>query len=100
MKKILKKILKTILLFAGTIIGLLLLYIVFNLNLFHKRKILSSTEIKTYLQNIDKESSDPFKYVADKFNNHSVVFLGELHKRKQDLEFFSNLIPIYIKLRK
>ncbi|HEV8270067.1 MAG TPA: hypothetical protein VGQ04_02110 [Chitinophagaceae bacterium] len=100
MKKILKKILKTILLFAGTIIGLLLLYIVFNLNLFHKRKILSSTEIKTYLQDIDKESSDPFKYVADKFNNHSVVFLGELHKRKQDLEFFSNLIPYLYQTKK
>ncbi len=92
MKTTLKKILKAILFFVGTIIGLLLLYIVFNLNLFHKTKILSSDKIKSYLQDIDKETSDPFKFVADKFDNYSVVFLGELHKRKQDLEFFSNLI--------
>lgn len=93
LKKILKKILKTILFFVVSIIGLLLLYIVFNLNLFHKTKILSSSEINTYFPVINKEISDPFKFVADKFENHSVVFLGELHKRKQDLEFFSNLIP-------
>src|SRR5204862_1319031 len=45
-------------------------------------------------------SSDPFKFVADKFDNHSVVFLGELHKRKQDLEFFSNLIPYLYQTKK
>jgi hypothetical protein len=100
MKKILKQILKTVLFFAGTIIGLLLLYIVFNLNLFHKTKIISPAEIKTYLQVIDKEGSDPFKFVADKFDNHSVVFLGELHKRKQDLEFFSKLIPYLYQTKK
>lgn len=47
--------------------------------------------MQTYLQNLD--TSDAFKNVADKFDNHSVVFLGELHKRKQDLEFFRDLIP-------
>lgn len=92
MKKILRKILKAIIFFAGTIIGLMLLYIVFNLNLFHKEKILSSVQIKIYLKSIDNENSDPFKFVADKFDNHSIVFLGELHKRKQDLDFFSKLI--------
>lgn len=95
-----KKILKTILFFVGTIIGFLLLYIALNLNLFHKTKIISPTEIRTYIQDIDKESSDPFKFVADKFDNHSVVFLGELHKRKQDLEFFSNLIPYLYRTKK
>lgn len=93
MKKILKKVLKTILYFGGTFVVLLLLYIIFNLNLFHFTKAISQTEIKTYLQHIDTDSSDPFKFVADKFDKHSVVFLGELHKRKQDLEFFSSLIP-------
>ncbi len=100
MKKIIKKILKSILFFAGTIIGLLLLYVIFNLNLFHKTKILSTTNIKTYFQDIDKESSDPFKFVANKFDHHSVVFLGELHKRKQDLEFFSKLIPYLYQTKK
>lgn len=77
---------------GGSIIVLLLLYIIFNLNLFHKTKAVSQTEIKTYLQQIDTDGSDPFRFIADKFDNHSVVFLGELHKRKQDLAFFSNLI--------
>jgi len=99
MKKIFKKILETVLFFVGTIIALLLLYIVFNLNLFHKTKIISPSEIKTYLQVIDKEGS-AFKFVADKFDNHSVVFLGELHKRKQDLEFFSRLIPYLYQTKK
>ena len=93
MKKILKKVLKTILYFGGSFVVIFLLYIIFNLNLFHKTKAISQTEIKTYLQHIDTDSSDPFKFVADKFDKHSVVFLGELHKRKQDLEFFRNLIP-------
>ena len=93
MRKFLRKVIKIVLVFVGTVVGLLLLYIVFNLNLFHKTKSLSQNEIKTYLQRISADSSDPFKFVADKFDNHSVVFLGELHKRKQDLDFFSNLIP-------
>lgn len=93
MKRSLKRVLKTIFYFGGSFVVLLLLYIIFNLNLFHKTKAISQTEIKTYLQHIDTGSSDPFKFVADKFDKHSVVFLGELHKRKQDLEFFGNLIP-------
>lgn len=93
MKKLIKKVLKTILYFGGGIVVLLLLYIFFNLSPFHKTKALSQTEIKTYLKYIDTNNSEPFKYVADKFNNHSVVFIGEIHKRKQDLEFLSKLIP-------
>ena len=93
MRKILRKAIKTALLFVAIVAGLLLLYILFNLNLFHRTKSLSQNEIKAYVQQIDTGSSDLLKFVADKFDNHSVVFLGELHKRKQDLEFFSNLIP-------
>ena len=86
-----KKALKTIVYFLLSVSSLLLLYILFNLNLFHKTKALSKSAIQPYLQYV--ENSDPFKFVADKFDDHSVVFIGELHKRKQDLEFFNNLIP-------
>ena len=91
MKKILRKLLKWILIFFGSIIGLLLLYILFNLNIFHITKPLSKSEIQTYISQVD--SSSTFQYVAEKFDTHSVVFLGELHKRKQDLDFFKKLIP-------
>jgi len=91
MKKILKKIIKGTLVFCESIIGVILLYVLFNLNIFHKTKHLSHSEMQTYLLHID--NLNPFKYVADKFDTHSVVFLGEQHKRKQDLDFFNELIP-------
>jgi hypothetical protein len=47
--------------------------------------------METYLSQLD--TSSPLRYVAEKFDTHSVVFLGELHKRKQDLVFFKQLIP-------
>ncbi|MBL0358862.1 MAG: hypothetical protein IPP72_19235 [Chitinophagaceae bacterium] len=93
MKKILKNIFKSILFFAGMLVALLLFYILFNLNLFHKTKPLIPAEINTCIQQLDTASSDPFKFVADKFDNHAVVFIGELHKRKQDLIFFNQLVP-------
>ena len=91
MKRIVKKLFKAVLIFSGIIIGLLLLYVLFNLNIFHRPKSLSKSEIQTYLSQVD--ASSPLQYVAEKFDTHTVVFLGELHKRKQDLDFFKQLIP-------
>ena len=91
------KIFKGILIFLGSIIGLLLLYVLFNLNIFHRTRPLSKSEIQTYLSQVD--SSSPLQYVAEKFDTHSVVFLGEFHKRKQDLDFFKQIIP-YLYLTK
>jgi hypothetical protein len=91
--RILKKLLKYIFSFIGIIVALLLLYIVFNLNLFHKTKKLSSSQLTTYLQQLAQDSTEPYSFVAEKFDNHPIVFIGELHKRKQDLEFFRDLIP-------
>ena len=93
-KRLVKKILKTILYLVGIIIFLLGMYVVFNLNIFHKTKALTLAERNTYLQQIDSSISDPFNFIADKFDDHSIVFIGEFHKRKQDLEFFSSLIPL------
>lgn len=100
MKRILKKITRFILYLIAGITGLLLLYILFNLNLFHKTKALAPEKLNAFLQAIEKEEGDPYRFVADKFDNHSIVFLGELHKRKQDLAFFSNLIPYLYKEKK
>lgn len=100
MKRILKKITRFILYLIAGITGLLLLYILFNLNLFHKTKALAPGKLNALLQVTGKKEADPFRFVADKFDTHSIVFLGELHKRKQDLEFFSNLIPYLYKEKK
>jgi hypothetical protein len=100
MKTLLKKSIKTILLIAAIITAFLILYTVFNLNLFHQTKSITPAEISTYIQDIDKESSNPFRFVADQFNDHDVVFIGELHKRKQDLEFLNKLIPYLYQAKK
>ncbi|WEK34984.1 MAG: hypothetical protein P0Y53_21050 [Candidatus Pseudobacter hemicellulosilyticus] len=91
MKRTIKTIAKSILLLIGTIICLLFLYVLFNLDLFHRTKPLPAADLRTYAAAID--SKDPLQYVAEKFNTHDVVFLGELHKRQQDLAFFKDLIP-------
>lgn len=91
MKKLIWKTIKAVFYLFGIIIFLLLLYIVFNLNLFHKTKALSKKQVGNYLFHID--SYDPLRFVADKFDDHDIVIIGELHKRKQDLQFFSELIP-------
>jgi hypothetical protein len=100
LKKVVKGVLKTILTLVIIIIVSLGLYIVFNLNLFHRTKALTPAEKNAYLGQIDSTASDPFNFVADKFNDHSIVFIGELHKRKQDLEFLSNLIPYLYRVKK
>lgn len=99
-KKVLRKILLAIVFIVGIPVVLLLLYVLFNLNLFHKTKKLSAAELNSYVGNLDSNSLDPYKFVADKFNDHSIVLIGENHKRKQDLEFFSKLIPYLYQTKK
>lgn len=100
MKKILNSILKTMLLFAGSIIIIALLYILFNLNLFHNAHKISASATTNYLKAVDQPGAEPYKFVADKFDDHSIVFLGELHKREQDLNFLNTLIPYLYKTKK
>ncbi len=99
MKKLFKKSLKTLLWLTGFILGILSLYILFNLNIFHSLKPLSADNRNKLVAAILKDSTDPFRYIADKFDTRSVVFLGELHKRKLDLEFFGNLIPYLYRVK-
>ena len=83
--------------FFTAIISLLLAYILFNLNIFHTNLVLSKPEINTYSSHID--TSSVLQFVAEKFDKHDVVFLGEFHKRKQDLVFFKTLIPYLCKTK-
>ena len=100
MKKIIKKTLKALLWLTGTILGILLLYILFNLNILYKTKPLTPEKRNSMVTAVIKDRTDPFRFIADKFDKHTVVFLGELHKRKQDLVFFNNLIPYLYREKK
>ncbi|MFN8243873.1 MAG: hypothetical protein U0X40_07430 [Ferruginibacter sp.] len=95
MKKFLLKFIKRFLLILGLLAGLLLLYILFNLNLFHRTRPPGREQLKSYLLHTD--SLDPLHFVADKFETHDIVFIGEIHKRKQDLDFLKALIPFLYK---
>lgn len=80
----------TLVLLSG-LLSLLLLYVLFNLDIFHHTTPLTKREINTYTSHID--TTGPLDYIAGKFDSFPVVMLGELHKRKQDLDFFKALIP-------
>lgn len=47
-------------------------------------------ELKSYLQ---ENYLTPEQYIICKFDKHDIVFLGEFHKIKHDVELIQNLIP-------
>lgn len=51
-------------------------------------------ELVSYLTNNYKT---PEEYVIDNFKNHDIVFLGESHRIKHDVEFIHKLIPLLYK---
>ena len=46
--------------------------------------------LKTY---IERHHLPPEMYLVGKFADHDVIFLGEMHRNKHDVEFVSSLIP-------
>lgn len=74
------------------LVGLIGLYLFFNFISTHKLRKLDSRELDRYVAAVNDSSANPFRFIADKFNTHSIIFLGELHKREQDLRFFRELI--------
>lgn len=49
------------------------------------------SELKDYLLN---EGNAPLDYVLDKFENHEIVLLGEMHYIRQQVEMYHRLIPL------
>ncbi|NLH93136.1 MAG: hypothetical protein GX466_02805 [Candidatus Cloacimonetes bacterium] len=49
------------------------------------------SELKDYLLN---EGKAPQDYVLDKFENHEIVLLGEMHYIRQQVEMYHRLIPL------
>jgi tetratricopeptide (TPR) repeat protein len=48
-------------------------------------------ELKSYIEN---NYMTPEDYIISKFKQHDVVFIGEMHRIKHDVELISNLIPL------
>lgn len=57
---------------------------------------LKSEDQPRYLAYLKRHSKPPAEYVLQKFKNHDVVILGEMHEIKECLEFMRDLIePLY-----
>ena len=98
--KTVKKIILILLSFLAIILVLVGLYLLFNVIQSHPPQKLSEQQVELYLKGIDTLKSDPNYFVAEKFDTHDIVFIGEMHKRKQDLDFFSKLIPYLYQQKK
>jgi hypothetical protein len=52
-----------------------------------------NTETNPLLSYLEKNYEKPNEYVIRKFDNHDIIFIGENHYIKQQVEFIKNLIP-------
>ncbi len=84
----------------ASIVVLIGFYFLFNCLQFHTPQKLNDQQLNLYIRGLDSAKSDPYEFVAQKFDTHDIVFIGEVHKRKQDLEFFSNLIAYLYQKKK
>src|SRR5579863_9915164 len=83
MKKI-KKFLMILSALLASIVVLIGLYFLFNCLQFHTPQKQNNQQLNLYIRELDSAKSDPYQFVAQKFDTHDIVFLGEVHKRKQD----------------
>lgn len=90
--RLLKRVFTTFAFMVTGFVGLAVIYIVYNLGPFFNPPPPDSATMSRYVAAVSDPSADPFRFVADQFDNHSVVLLGELHKREQDLVFLRSLI--------
>ncbi len=91
--KVARKILRGTLGVLALILLLALAYVVFNTPFSSSVRKLSQEDLQTYTKYLDSNVSEPQQFVADKFDQYDVVLLGEMHWKKQDLEFVKQLIP-------
>ena len=53
-------------------------------------------DYSSYLVYLKQHAKTPMQYVLDKFKDHDVVILGEMHEVRENCEFFADLIdPLY-----
>jgi hypothetical protein len=87
------RLLRPILWVLISVLLLALGYIAFNTPFSSSVRVLSKDELRAYTNYLNTHISDPQEFVADKFDTHDVVLLGEMHWKKQDVEFVRRLIP-------
>jgi hypothetical protein len=91
------KVFKFSLKIVGTVLGLGLLfivgYIILNMPFGAKYKNVSDSMLKACIDYLDTHISDPLPFVSQKFKTHDVILVGEIHRRKQDVELVKSLIP-------
>jgi len=53
----------------------------------------SENDIKAATEYLKQNNQNPKEYVVSKFKNHDIIFLGEDHRVKENVEFVSQIIP-------
>jgi hypothetical protein len=93
LSKIVRFFLKVLLASVAAVLLLASVYVAYNTPLTPEVRKLSKDELRTYTECLDTNLSEPLQFVADKFDNHDVVLIGEMHWKKQDVDFVKKLIP-------
>ncbi|HEY3131404.1 MAG TPA: hypothetical protein VGL91_18255 [Acidobacteriota bacterium] len=85
--------LKTLLVLLAAVLVLAVLYVGFNLPMTSSMRMLTTEELRTYKRCLDASVCEPQQFVAAQFDRYDVVLLGEMHWKRQDVEFVNLLIP-------
>lgn len=91
--RIARAVLKVALRLLVLILLLAFSYVAFNTPFSSSVRKLSPEELQTCTKYLDTNLSEPQQFVAEKFDHYDVVLLGEMHWKKQDLDFVKQLIP-------
>ena len=86
-------LLKALLGLMGAILLLAVGYIAFNTPLTPSVRTLTTDELNADTRYLATNLSEPQQFVAEKFDHHDIVMVGEMHWKRQDVEFVRNLIP-------
>ncbi len=92
-RKAITLVLRCIGIFAAATALLIVGYAVLNWPAGAKYACVSPSELKAYLDYLDAHVSDPLPFVNQQFRTHDIILIGEIHRRKQDVEFIKALIP-------
>lgn len=68
-------------------------YVLFNTHWGKKYRRVKEAELRRYEDYLDDHISEPLPFVSQQFRTHDIVLIGEIHRRKQDVEFIRALIP-------
>jgi hypothetical protein len=92
-RKAITLVLRCIGIFTAATALLIVVYILFNTHWGKKYRQVTEAELERYQDYLDAHVSDPLAFISQKFKAYDVVLLGEMHRRKQDVEFVKSLIP-------